>query len=161
MRPKGTQQELERRRERAIALLNKGHGIREVARLIGVAAGSVVRWRDAYKHGGAKALKSKPPPHRPCKLSDKQRHKLIGLLKKGPVAHGYHTHLWTLGRVAEVIYRHFEVQYHPSGVWHILDGLGWSCQKPERRARERDEKAIEKWRQADWSRIKKNAKNRA
>jgi len=160
MRPKGTAQELERRRYRAIALLNDGRGICEVARIVGVHAGSVVRWRDAYKQGGMKALKSKPPPGRPPKLSQAQHQQLIRLLKKGPAAHGYRTNLWTLARVAEVIRKNFSVRYHPSQVWRILQALGWSCQKPERRARERNEQAIAKWRRTDWPRIKKIAKNR-
>ena len=61
-----------------------------------------------------------------------------------------------LARVAEVIAVHFGVQYHPGHVWKILQSMGWSCQKPERRARERDEKAIATWRQQDWPRIKKS-----
>lgn len=161
MRPKGTAQELERRRHRAIALLNGGHGICEVARMVGVHAGSVVRWRDAYKQGGMKALKSRPPPGRPPKLSCRERQQLIHLLKKGPAAHGYRTSLWTLSRVAEVIHKNFSVHYHPSQVWRILKAMDWSCQKPERRARERDEKAIARWRRKDWSGIKKSPKNRS
>ena len=161
MRPKGTQEELERRRRRAIALLDDGHGIRQVARMVGVAPGSVVRWRDAYQRGGSKALASKPPPHRPCRLSDKQRQKLVALLKKGPTAHGYKTELWTLDRVKAVIYQHFGVDYHPCHVWRILNALSWSCQKPERRARESNETAIAQWRQKDFPRIKKRAKKRS
>jgi transposase len=161
MRPEGTAQELERRRQRAIALLNGGHGICEVARMVGVHAGSVARWRDAYKQGGMKALRSKPPPGRPPKLSQAQRQQLIRLLKKGPAAHGYRTNLWTLARVAEVIRKNFSVRYHPSQVWRILKSMRWSCQKPERRARQRDEKAIAKWCSKDWPRIKKSPKNRS
>jgi len=161
MRPEGTAQELERRRQRAIALLNGGHGICEVARMVGVHAGSVARWRDAYKQGGMKALRSKPPPGRPPKLSQTQRQQLIRLLKKGPAAHGYRTNLWTLARVAEVIRKNFSVRYHPSQVWRILKSMRWSCQKPERRARQRDEKAIAKWCSKNWARIKKSPKNRS
>lgn len=161
MRPKGTAQELERRRYRAIALLNEGRGICEVARMVGVHGGSVVRWRDAYKQAGLKALKSKPPPGRPPKLSQAERQQLIRLLKKGPAAHGFRTALWTLSRVAEVIRRNFSVRYHPSQVWRILTAIGWSCQKPERRARERNERAVASWQRKDWPRIKKRAQNRA
>jgi len=88
-----------------------------------------------------------------------QRRRLIRLLLRGPRKHGYGTELWTLARVAEVIAVTFGVQYHPSAVWHILRAMDWSCQKPERRARERDEEAIARWRQQDWPRIKKRPKN--
>ena len=127
MRPKGTAQELQRRRRRAIALLNDGRGIREVATIVGSSGSSVVRWRDAYKKGGQKALESKPPPGRPAKLSNKQRQNLIRLLKKGPKYHGYKTNLWTLERITAVIRKQFRVCYDPSQVWRILKAMGWSC----------------------------------
>lgn len=77
------------------------------------------------------------------------------MLLEGPLAAGFPTDLWTLTRVAQVIERHFGVKYHPGHVWRILRDLGWSPQKPERRARERDEEAIERWRKEDWPRIRK------
>jgi transposase len=57
--------------------------------------------------------------------------------------------------VTEVIRRRFGVDYDPSGVWHILRKLGWSSQKPERRARERNEEEIQRWRRERWPHIKK------
>jgi transposase len=68
--------------------------------------------------------------------------------------------LWTLPRVAEVIARTFGVRYHPAHVWKILHGEGWSCQKPERRARERNEAAIQRWRTERWPHIKKRSPGR-
>ena len=78
-------------------------------------------------------------------------------LLRGPRRHGYPTEWWTLWRVAELIARRFGVTYDPSGVWHLLRRMGWSAQKPEHRARERDEDTIVRWRQEDWPRIKKRA----
>jgi len=161
MRPIGTAEELERRRRRAVALLDKGRGVREVAGMVGASPAAVTRWRQAYEKRGKAGLCAKPHPGRTAKLSLKQRRKLIRLLKRGSEQHGYRTELWTLKRVAEVIRKQFGVRYDPSGVWHVLRGMNWSCQKPERRARERDEKAIERWRKKDWPRIKKREKKRA
>ena len=161
MRPTGTAEELERRRRRAIALLDKGRGVREVAGMVGASPAAVTRWRQAYEKRGEAGLCAKPHPGRTPKLSLKQRRHLIRLLKQGPGKHGCRTELWTLKRVAEVIRKHFGVRYDPSGVWHVLRQMGWNCQKPERRARERDEKAVERWRKKDWPRIKKRAKKRA
>jgi transposase len=76
-------------------------------------------------------------------------------LLKGATAHGYASQLWTLPRVAEVIVRHFGVRYHPAHVWKLLRACGWSAQKPQRRARERDEAEIEQWRRQRWPHIKK------
>ena len=143
-----------------MGLLDEGHSLCEVARRVGVAPISVSRWREAYETGGEKALASKPVPGRPAKLSEVERRKLTRLLKQGPRAHGYRNELWTLKRIARVIEKQFGVHYDPSSVWHILKALGYSCQKPERRARERDAQAIERWRKKDWPRIKKSTKRR-
>lgn len=159
MRPHGSAEELERRRRRGVGLLLTGHGVREVARMVGVTPGAVVAWRKCYEKKGEAGLTAKPHPGRKAKLSVAQRKKLVRLLKKGPGAHGYKTNLWTLPRVAAVIHKQFGVRYDPSHVWRILNALGWSAQKPERRARERDEDRIEHWRKKDWPRIKKSAKN--
>jgi transposase len=74
--------------------------------------------------------------------------------------HGWSTELWTLPRIADLIARKFGVQYDQSGVWRLLRRLGWSCQKPERRARERNQEAIDRWRKTDWPRIKKRSSQR-
>ncbi len=155
MRPKGSAEELEVRRLLGVKILSEGKSVREVARLIGVWPGSVQRWKEAMEQGGVKALKATPyPGHRP-RLSWAQWQQVCKLLERGAGAHGYPTELWTLKRVAEVIERHFGVRYHPSRVWKMLRRLGWSCQKPERRARQQDAEAVEKWRRYRWSHIKK------
>jgi transposase len=106
-------------------------------------------------------LKAKPHPGRQPKLTVAQRQELESLLLQGPLAHGYQTDLWTLKRIAEVVEKEFGVRYAPSAVWYVLRGVGWSCQKPEGRARERDEEAIVRWRQQDWPRIKKSSAKRS
>jgi transposase len=155
MRPKGNSAELETRRRHAVAMLRQGMKPAVVAGTLRVSLVSVGRWRKTALDGGVKALAAKPSPGRPLKLSITQRQRLSVLLQKGPTHHGFGTELWTLARVAEVIDRHFGVSYHPSQVWRILMALGWSCQKPESRARERDDDAIARWRRVDWPRIKK------
>lgn len=157
MRPRGTAKQLEQRRRRAIQLLNQGRSPSEVARAVKSSTSSVWRWRDAYREGGWQGLQARPIPGRPSKLSSSQKEELQRVLERGPAAAGYGTELWTLRRVAEVIQRRFGVDYDPSSVWHILVKLGWSCQKPERRARERNEEEIQRWRQDEWPRIKKRS----
>ncbi|QOV90575.1 winged helix-turn-helix domain-containing protein [Humisphaera borealis] len=105
-------------------------------------------------------MAAKPQSGRPPKLDAAKRSKIAGLLLLGPKHHGFDNDLWTLDRIAQVIQRHFSVSYHPSQVWRILLSIGWSCQKPQRRARERNDDAIEHWRRAVWPRIKKGAKTR-
>ena len=149
---------LEARRRWAVSLLEKGFGVREVARIVGCSPSSVVRWREVVKRDGMEGLMAKPQPGRPCRLSVRQKKRLLELLKKGPKAHGYRSDLWTLRRVAEVIERRFGVRYHAAHVWRLLRACRWSCQKPERRARERDEQEIERWRKEEWPHIKKRAR---
>jgi transposase len=148
------------RRRIAGRLLQEGKGIREVARLVGVAPASVFRWKAAMAVGGQESLGAKPHPGRPARLTLVQKERLRNILLGGPRAAGFSTELWTLARVAQVIERHF-VKYHPGHVWYILRDMGWSCQKPERRARERDEAAIEQWRQEEWPAMKKKPVSKA
>lgn len=154
-RPAGSADKIEARRYRALALLDKGHSINEVGRLLDCAPSSVLRWRKARQRGGAEALKVTFSPGRPPKLGTSERKRLAGLLLKGPMAHGYATDLWTTARVAELIRKTFRVLYHPDHVGKLLHGMGFSHQKPERRAVERDEVAIARWKRVEWPRIKK------
>jgi transposase len=157
MRPKGTASELEARRMRAAQLLDSGMKAVDVARSLECSESAVSRWKKELREKGVAGLKAKPVPGRPSFLSDSQKEELKTILLRGPKASGYPTDLWTCRRVAEVIERTFDVRYHPNAVWFVLRSLGWTCQKPERRARERDEAAIESWRREAWPHIKKGS----
>src|SRR6266852_1205985 len=81
--------------------------------------------------------------------------KLERALRAGPAAYGFATEVWTLPRVATVIERLTGVAHHPGHVWRVLRALGWSLQRPARRARERDEAAIAQWESRRWAVLKK------
>jgi len=155
MRPKGSAAELETRRRLAGRLLLEGRKIGEVAEIVAASESSVRRWRREVEKGGFEALKAKPHPGRKARLNEKQKQRLARILLAGPCKAGYRTDLWTCRRVAAVIAKKFGVTYHPAHVWKILRGLGWTPQKPEQRARERNETDIRRWRDQDWPRIKK------
>jgi transposase len=155
MRPHGSQTHLEARRRRAVALLKQGHGPVEVARRVGCAHSSVVRWRQAVEQHGLAGLTAKPVPGCPPKLTARQKQQIPKLLLRGARAWGFHTDLWTTPRIADVIERTFGVRYHPTHVGRLLAQWGWSCQQPARRALERDEAAIRHWTDTVWPRIKK------
>jgi transposase len=155
MRPSGTPQELEQRRLRAVRLLNEGFSPVEVARQIGVDRRSVRRWKAATREGGAKAVAAKAASGRPRRLSKRDLTRLRRMLMKGAQAAGLPTDLWTCPRVAWLIQREFDIQYHPAHVSRVLHGLGFSPQKPTRRAVERDEERIQAWIEQDWPRVKK------
>ena len=155
MRPQGSPEELERRRRRAIDLLEAGASITEVARRLGCSHSSVILWRDAVRRRGPAALTAKPAPGRPPKLTARHRARLPRLLLRGASAWGFETELWTTRRIATVIHRAFGVRLHRAHVGRVLTALDWSCQKPERRAIERDDAAIERGKRYGWTRVKK------
>jgi transposase len=155
MRPSGDPKELERRRRRAIALLKEGLMPVEVARRVGVDRRSVRRWKAAYRKRGEAALDAKPASGRPPKLSARDQKRLERQLLKGAQAAGFSSDLWTCPRVAEWIERAFGIEYHVRHVPRVLRSLGFSPQKPARRAVERDEQAIVQWVKRDWPRVKK------
>jgi transposase len=155
MRLKGSAEWLEQRRRRALKLLKEGLSLNEVGRKMDCAPSSVMRWRDAYQREGKEALKVRFSPGRPPKLTKSQRRRLLKILLKGAIANGYRTELWTTQRIAEVIKKHFGIRYHRDHVGRLMHSLGWSHQKPERRAVERDEEQIERWKRKDWPRVKK------
>ena len=156
MRPFGSARQLEKRRRQAIALLQAGKPYRNVARAVGAALSSVVRWSQAYRRDTRTGLRARPIPGRPPRLTKAQQERLRRLLLRGARAAGHTTELWTLKRIATLIQAQFGVRYSPVGVWKLLrHGLDWSWQKPERRARQRDEAAIEQWKRQTWPDIKK------
>lgn len=155
MRPKGSPKDLEARRIRAMKLLREGRSLSEVARMVGCHASAVMRWRDAAKRGGVAALRAKPVPGRPPKVTETQLDKLVRILLKGALARGYRTDVWTTQRIAQVIQATFGVLYHRDHVGRLMHRLNWSCQKPERRALERNEDRIQRWKDEEWPRIKK------
>lgn len=155
MRPFGSPKQLEKRRRKAMELLDTGLSLNEVARRIGANASSVMRWRNERQKHGEQALKPKPVPGRPAKLTTRQKKRLISVLLKGAIANGYRTELWTTARIAEIIERHFAITYHRDHIGRLMTSLGWSYQKPDKRALQRDEQAIEEWKSKQWPRIKK------
>lgn len=155
MRPFGSPKQLERRRRKAMELLDQGLSLNEAARRVGANPSSVMRWRDARNKSGEDGLKPKPAPGRPPKLTPSQKKRLVKMLLKGAMAHGYRTELWTTARIAKLINQRFGVTYHRDHVGRLLSSLGWSYQKPEKRALERDEQAIEAWKKKEWPRVKK------
>jgi len=156
MRPRRDLAALERRRMRAADLFERGVIPAEVGRQLGVSHQIVSDWRAAWRRSGRDGLRGAGRTGRLPKLSREQLPHIEEALIKGAEAHGYPNELWTLQRGAEVIKRMTGVDYHPARVWHLLrEGLGWSWQRPARRAIERDDEAIQRWVQRGWPALKK------
>jgi transposase len=163
LRP-AAQQERERlqvRRLRAAELFAIGVRQAEIARQLGVSPQAVSIWHASWKAGGTDALCSRGPTGPTPKVSDAQLGQVEQALLKGATANGFVGELWTLNRVGTVIERLTGVRHHPAHVWAVLrHRLGWSVQRPVRRATERDQAAIDRWVAKDWPRIKQNADRR-
>jgi transposase len=155
MRPYGTAKQLAARRRRALALLRGGASRRQVAGQVGVTTRSLRRWRAVARQPKRPAAKL----GRPARLADSQMRCLVQMLKRGACAQGHVEDYWTLARVARLIRKRFGADYHPSGVWHLLRRLDWSCQRPQRRTFARDEEAIAHWKRYVWPQIKKVARS--
>src|SRR5438105_2089167 len=143
-RPYGSASALEQRRRQAVQAIHAGDSVKVVARVMGVLPRSIYRWLalDRFPDG----LVAKPHPGPATRLSLDQQRKLDHLLRQGAQAHGWPNQLWTTQRIAALIRRHFGVRLHHDHVGRFLrQRLKWSPQKPRRRARERDEDAIERW----------------
>jgi transposase len=132
-------------------------GVRQaqVARQLEVSAQAVSVGHARWKEGGTDALRSRGPSGPTPRLSDAQLATVEQALLKGAGAHGFTGELWTLDRIAIVIERLTGVRYHPAWVWALLrHRLGWSAQRPVRRAAERDQAAIDRWVKERWPQIK-------
>jgi transposase len=141
---------MEKRRLKAARLFAKGKTRAEVARALEVSWAAVHKWYRAWKREGELGLKGTGRAGRKPKLTAAQLQQVERELLRGPLAHGYATILWTLPRIAALIAKLTGVRYHPSHVWRILQAMSWSLQRPEHRAKERDDEAITRWQKRRW-----------
>ena len=153
MKPKGTPEQLAARRGRGLALLASGQTVTTVARTMGVSRQTLYSWKNWDKR--LRRRRGPPPPGGKCRLSRQQLAQLARVLLKGAYAYGYPTDHWTLERIAQVIFARFDVRYQPSGVWYLMQRMGWSSQRQQRVALDGDEAAIADWQTRVWRQTKK------
>lgn len=132
--------------------MRQGESPTVIARILGTDRSSLYRWRAAAQSPAGLAAKAHPGPT--PRLADDQLTQLERLLRQGAKAHGWPNELWTAARVTQLIRRHFGVSFHPDHVRRFLrTRLGWTSQKPRRRAKERDEGEIARWLREEFPRI--------
>ena len=147
--------EATQKRVRAGRLLLAGKGCAQVAETVGVARQTVYTWKAVLDDGGIDALRAVRGRGRPAQLDALQLETLRRNLLDRPTEHGFATELWTLKRVGVLIERLYGVSYSEVHVWRILGALGFSSQKPERRAIERNAAAVEQFKRKTWPALKK------
>lgn len=147
--------ELECRRLKAGTYFNGGKSNVWIAKHFQVSTVAVWKWRLAWNRKGSDGLKSKGHCGVKGKLSKEDVKEIDKLLLKGAEKNGFSSPLWTLERVGEVIKRHTGVSFYSGHVWKVLRSMGWTNQKPVRRARERNESAIQTWFKETWPALQK------
>jgi transposase len=146
----------EGRRLRAWELKQQGWTQQEIADALGVSKGAVSQWMKRGREGGVEGLKRRIATGAPPRLNEDQRERLAELLTSSDVeAYGFRGKVWTCRRVAELIFGQFGVRYHPAHVSRLMGNLGLSLQKPQRRAYQRDEEAIRRFKEERWPALKK------
>jgi len=147
--------EATKKRVRAGRMLLAGKRPAEVALAVGVARQTVYTWKNLLDEGGIDALRAVPGRGRPAKLDGLQLEQVRRAVLQKPTEHGFGTDLWTLKRVGVVIKRLHGVQFGQTQIWRILGALGFSAQKPEKQALERNEDGARQWKRRTWPGLKK------
>jgi transposase len=143
------------RRQRAGELHEQGWWQKDIAAALGVSRAAVCQWLKRRREGGVEALRTRPRPGGPPKLTAEQRAQVPGVLARGAEAFGFRGDVWTCQRIAAVIEQTFGVRYHPEHVRRLLRQAGWSVQQPVERATQRQEQTIQQWWEERWPAIKK------
>lgn len=146
------------RRFRALQLKQQGWYQRHIAAALGASEDAVSRWLLRARDGGPDALRSRTSPGRPPKLSSAQKRLIPDFLWHGAEAYGFRGKVWTCARIAQVIEEEFGVRYHKGHVGRLLQQLHWTPQMPIRRAIQRDEEAIRRWRDEVWPELRRRAR---
>jgi len=155
-RPIGSGLKLEERRRKAVAeALESDLPRAEIAKKYKVSRRGLYLWLSAYSRDKKKGLSSRPTPGAPRRLSSAQMKVLEELLLKGAKAAGFPNDLWSCPRIRDLIEKRFGVSYHVDHIGRLLSRLGWSPQRPEKQAIERDDKRIRHWVKREFPRIKK------
>jgi transposase len=146
------------RRLQAVQLKQQGWYQRDIAAALGVSEETVSRWLARARAGGPEALLARPAPGHPPKLAPQQKRLIPEFLWHGPEAYGFRGEVWTCARVARVIEEELGVRYHKDHVGRLLKELRWTPQVPITRALQRDEEAIERWRDEVWPELRRRAR---
>jgi transposase len=139
-------------------LKQRGWIQRDIAEAPDVSEVALSGWLARARDGGPEALRARAAPGRPPRLSPAQKRLIPEHLRHGPEAYGFRGQVWTCARVARIIEEEFGVRYHKDHVGRMLKGLRWTPQQPIKRATQRDDEAIQRWRDEVWPELLRRAR---
>jgi len=142
----------------ALHLKQRGWSQRDIAEALDVSEETVSRWLARARAGGPTALRTQPPPGPAPRLTPSQKRLIPEFLWHGAEAYGFRGDVWTCARIARVLEEEFGIRYHRGHVSRLLKELRWTPQVPIRRALQRDEGAIERWRTEVWPDLLRRAR---
>src|SRR6266508_488040 len=137
---------LEQLRIRAVRQIEQGVHPEQIAQALGMTRAAVYSWLAKYREGGLDALKARPVPGRPPKLSGSQLQRVDTLIVgNDPRQLRFAFALWTRAMVRELIRREFGVRLSEVSVGRLLRKLGLSPQRPLYRAYQQNPEAVARW----------------
>jgi len=150
---------LEEMRIRAVEAVQSGQRVEVVAETMGLSRSTVFGWMARYRAGGWEALKTKPVPGRPAKITVSQMEWIYRTIAgKTPQQYRFEFALWTLDLVRWLIGERFGIRLSKTSTWRLMKQMGLSAQRPLWRALEQDAEAVERWKREQYPRIQELAK---
>ena len=120
---------------------------------------TIFKWLKLGREKGLDALAPKPRPGRGRVLTEFEAQEVKRWILSGdPRQYGFDFGLWTRQIVADLIKNRLGIQIGLTAVGDLLHRVGLTPQKPMRRAYERDDAEIQKWKEETYPSIKKSAK---
>lgn len=146
-------------RKIAVQRVLDGEPAAKVTRSLGLGSRTIFLWLKIAREKGIDALAPKARPGRGRKLSPIEEQEVKRWVVGGdPRQHGFDFGLWTRQIVSDLIQEKFGIELSVTSTGELLHRLGLTPQKPLRRAYERDEKAVKKWVEEVYPKIKAYAK---
>ena len=136
-------------------MFDKGATQAAVAKRFAVSRPAAWKWHKAWDDSGKDGLKSKGHPGFPSVLTREKKKELKQVIINGPLVAGYPTNFWTVDRIRAITKKKLKIDLGYTRIWNTVISLGFSVQKPERRAKERNEKAITGWKLKEFPALKK------
>ena len=150
---------LEEIRIRAVRRVIDGESPELVVKALGMNPRTIYKWLEKYHHGGEDALKAKPVPGRPPKLSASQMRWISKTIRgKNPQQMCFEFAPWTVAMVRELIKERFDVKLSEVSVGRVLKTLGFSPQRPLHRAWQQNPQMVQDWLETEFPKIREEAR---